>query len=101
MNKSELINRMSDQLSQLTARDVDLAVDTMLELMAETLAAGERIEIRGFGTFSNHYRRSRTVRNPKTGEVGIYKPAKYVPHFKPGKELKRRVNESADEMLVD
>ncbi len=85
---------MSEKLDQLTGRDVDLAVHTILEIMSESLAAGERIEIRGFGTFSNHYRKPRNVRNPKTGEVGIHKPGKYVPHFKPGKELKRRVDES-------
>jgi len=94
MNKSELIKRMSDKLEQLSARDVDLAVHSIIELMSERLASGERIEIRGFGTFSNHYRKPRTVRNPKTGEVGIFKPGKYVPHFKPGKDLKRRVDES-------
>ncbi len=93
MNKSELIRRMSDRLDQLSARDVDLAVHSIIELMSERLASGERIEIRGFGSFSNHYRKPRTVRNPKTGEVGIFKPGKYVPHFKPGKDLKRRVDE--------
>lgn len=97
MNKSELIKRMSDRLDQLTSRDVDLAVHTIIDIMSESLAAGERIEIRGFGTFSNHYRRPRTVRNPKTGEVGIHKPGKFVPHFKPGKDLKRRVDESRAE----
>ncbi|XOV86245.1 MAG: integration host factor subunit beta [Pseudomonadota bacterium] len=97
MNKSELIKRMSDRLDQLSARDVDLAVHTIIEVMSESLAAGERIEIRGFGTFSNHYRKPRTVRNPKTGEVGIFKPGKYVPHFKPGKELKQRVDESREQ----
>jgi integration host factor subunit beta len=94
MNKSELIKRMSDKLDQLTSKDVDLAVQTIIDIMSETLAVGDRIEIRGFGTFSNHYRQPRSVRNPKTGEVGINKPGKYVPHFKPGKELKRRVDDS-------
>lgn len=96
MNKSELIKRMSDKLDQLSARDVDLAVHTIIEIMSDHLAAGERIEIRGFGTFSNHYRKPRTVRNPKTGEDGIFKPGKYVPHFKPGKDLKRRVDQSRE-----
>ena len=96
MNKSELIKRMSEKLDQLTSRDVDLAVHTIIDIMSESLASGERIEIRGFGTFSNHYRQPRTVRNPKTGEVGIHKPGKYVPHFKPGKDLKRRVDESRE-----
>ena len=96
MNKSELIRRMSEKLDQLSSRDVDLAVHTLLEIMSESLATGGRIEIRGFGTFSNHFRKPRMVRNPKTGEVGIHKPGKFVPHFKPGKELRRRVNESRE-----
>ena len=94
MNKSDLIKRMSDRLDDLQTRDVDMAVHTMLELMSDRLATGSRVEIRGFGTFSNHYRQPRIVRNPKTGEVGIHKPGKYVPHFKPGKELKERVDAS-------
>ncbi|HJL61665.1 MAG TPA: integration host factor subunit beta [Pseudomonadales bacterium] len=97
MNKSELIKRMSEKLDQLTSRDVDLAVHTIIEIMSESLASGDRIEIRGFGTFSNRYRKPRSVRNPKTGEVGIHKPGKYVPHFKPGKDLKKRVDESRDQ----
>ena len=92
MNKSELIKRMSERLEQLSVRDVDLAVHTIIEVMSASLASGERIEIRGFGTFSNHYRQPRKVRNPKTREVGIHKPGKFVPHFKPGKELKIRVD---------
>jgi integration host factor subunit beta len=96
MNKSELIKRMSDRLDQLSNRDVDLAVHTLIEIMSDSLASGGRIEIRGFGTFSNHFRKPRTVRNPKTGEVGIHKPGKYVPHFKPGKELRKRVDESRE-----
>jgi integration host factor subunit beta len=93
MNKSELIKRMSDKLDQLSNRDVDLVVHTLLEIMSSSLASGGRIEIRGFGTFANHFRKPRTVRNPKSGEVGIHKPGKFVPHFKPGKELRKRVNE--------
>jgi integration host factor subunit beta len=96
MNKSELIKKMSDRLDQLSSRDVDLAVHTLLEIMSESLATGGRIEIRGFGTFSNHFRKPRKVRNPKTGEVGIHKPGKFVPHFKPGKELRRRVDASRE-----
>ena len=103
MNKSELIKQrhpspvyVSDKLDQLSSRDVDLAVHTIIEIMSDSLSNGGRIEIRGFGTFSNHYRKPRTVRNPKTGEVGIFKPGKFVPHFKPGKDLKRRVDESRE-----
>ncbi len=96
MTKSELIERIvaaQSQISgsQLTSKDVELAVKTMIEQMSQTLASGERIEIRGFGSFSLHYRAPRIGRNPKTGEsVGL--AGKYVPHFKPGKELRDRVN---------
>ncbi|MBX3705454.1 MAG: integration host factor subunit beta [Pseudomonadales bacterium] len=91
MTKSELIELIAAQQSQLSIKDVELAVKTIIEQMAETLAAGERIEIRGFGSFSLHYRAPRIGRNPKTGEsVGL--AGKYVPHFKPGKELRDRVN---------
>ena len=93
MNKSELIKRMCDKLDQLTSRDVDLAVQTILNIMSESLAEGERIEIRGFGSFSLHYRAPRIGRNPKTGEAVELK-GKHVPHFKAGKELRDRVNES-------
>jgi integration host factor subunit beta len=93
MTKSELIERIAAQQTQLSTKDVELAVKTLIELMAQTLAQGQRIEIRGFGSFSLHYRAPRIGRNPKTGEsVGL--PGKHVPHFKPGKELRDRVNES-------
>lgn len=93
MTKSELIEIIAAKQSQLSAKDVELAVKTLIEQMSETLAAGERIEIRGFGSFSLHYRAPRIGRNPKTGEsVGL--AGKYVPHFKPGKELRDRVNEA-------
>lgn len=92
MTKSELIERIAAQQTQLLAKDVELAVKTMIDHMAQTLAQGQRIEIRGFGSFSLHYRAPRIGRNPKTGEsVGL--AGKYVPHFKPGKELRDRVNE--------
>ena len=78
---------------QLAYRDVELAVKTVLEHMAERLANGDRIEIRGFGSFSLHYRPGRVGRNPKTG-APVSLPAKYVPHFKPGKELRERVDEA-------
>ncbi|MBT00145.1 MAG: integration host factor subunit beta [Oceanospirillaceae bacterium] len=93
MTKSELIERLIDAHPQLSVKDVELAVKTMLDHMTETLAEGERIEIRGFGSFSLHYRAPRIGRNPKTGE-SVPLPAKYVPHFKPGKELRDQVNES-------
>jgi integration host factor subunit beta len=91
MTKSELIEALVRKQTQLGYRDVELAVKTMLEHMAQTLASGERIEIRGFGSFSLHYRPPRVGRNPKSGDP-VSLPAKYVPHFKPGKELRERVN---------
>ena len=91
MTKSELIERIAAEQTQLSAKDVELAVKMILDLMAETLAEGERIEIRGFGSFSLHYREARLGRNPKTGEK-VELEGKYVPHFKPGKELRERVN---------
>ena len=95
MTKSELIELIAARQSQLSSKDVELAVKTIIEHMAQTLATGERIEIRGFGSFSLHYRAPRIGRNPKTGEsVGL--SGKYVPHFKPGKELRERVNASME-----
>ncbi len=88
---------MSDRLDQLSGRDVDLAVHVLIEMMSDSLASGGRIEIRGFGTFANHYRKPRLVRNPRTGEMGIHKPGKFVPHFKPGKDLKQRVDKAREE----
>lgn len=91
MTKSELIEALSSRQTHLKADDVDLAVKTLLDQMADALAAGERIEIRGFGSFSLHFRPPRVGRNPKTGE-SVALPGKHVPHFKPGKELRERVN---------
>ncbi len=98
MTKSELIERIvaaqaRSSNAQLNSKDVEFAVKTMLEQMSQALASGDRIEIRGFGSFSLHYRAPRIGRNPKTGEsVGL--AGKHVPHFKPGKELRDRVNAS-------
>ncbi|HEA25984.1 MAG TPA: integration host factor subunit beta [Ectothiorhodospiraceae bacterium] len=91
MTKSELIERLSEKLDQLPAKDIELAVKTVIEQMSHSLANGGRIEIRGFGSFSLHFRPPRVGRNPKTGE-SVALAEKYVPHFKPGKELRERVN---------
>ncbi|MFO8024013.1 integration host factor subunit beta [Thiohalophilus sp.] len=99
MTKSELIEILSQKQSQLAYKDVELAVKTMLDHMATTLANGERIEIRGFGSFSLHYRPPRIGRNPKTGD-SVELAAKYVPHFKPGKEMRERVNESMERVDI-
>jgi integration host factor subunit beta len=93
MTRSELIELIASQQSQLSTKDVELAVKLMIEHMAETLSSGERIEIRGFGSFSLHYREPRQGRNPKTGD-SVDLEGKHVPHFKPGKELRERVNRS-------
>ena len=91
MTKSELIDRLAAQQKHLAHVDVELGVKSILEQMSASLAAGERIEIRGFGSFSLHYREPRRGRNPKTGD-SVELTGKYVPHFKPGKELRERVN---------
>lgn len=93
MTKSELIERIADNQEQLSIKDIELAIKSILEHMSQILASGERIEVRGFGSFSLHYREPRVGRNPKTGEL-VQLSGKYVPHFKPGKEMRDRVNES-------
>jgi len=93
MTKSELIEQLAQQHAHVPVKDVENAVKEILELMAGSLSASERIEIRGFGSFSLHYRAPRTGRNPKTGDT-VELDGKHVPHFKPGKELRDRVNES-------
>jgi integration host factor subunit beta len=93
MTKSELIEVIAREQSHLAYKDVELAVKCMIEQMSQALATGNRIEIRGFGSFSLHYRPPRIGRNPKTGEA-VQLAGKYVPHFKPGKELRERVNKN-------
>src|SRR3546814_4596911 len=85
MTKSELIEILTQRQGHLKAEDVDMAVKSLLEMMGGSLANGDRIEIRGFGSFSLHYRPPRTGRNPKTGGA-VALPGTYVPHFKHGKE---------------
>jgi len=92
MTKSELIEILSRRQPHLKAEDVDLAVKALLGRLGGALSQGDRIEIRGFGSFSLHYRPPRMGRNPKTGE-SVALPAKHVPHFKPGKELRERVSD--------
>lgn len=93
MTKSELIERIAFKQLHLPPRDVEAAVKLILDQMSDHLANGSRIEIRGFGSFSLHYRSPRVGRNPKTGD-SVQLSGKYVPHFKPGKELRTRVNDS-------
>ncbi|HUS24517.1 MAG TPA: integration host factor subunit beta [Candidatus Binatia bacterium] len=93
MTKSELIERLAAKQSHLMHKDVELAVKLVLDQVSESLARRDRVEIRGFGSFSLHFRPERTGRNPKTGE-SVKIPAKHVPHFKPGKEMRERVNQN-------
>ena len=96
MVKSELMSALNEKLPELQIKDVELALNCILEQMADALAQGERIEIRGFGSFDLHRRPPRLARNPKTGE-GINLPAKVAIHFKPGKEMKGRVDAARDQ----
>jgi integration host factor subunit beta len=101
MTKSELIARLAERNPRLVARDADEAVNTMLDAMTEALAMGQRIEIRGFGSFGLNYRPPRIGRNPKSGDR-VQVPAKHVPHFKAGKELRERVDgQEAGAALLD
>jgi|TARA_B100001059_G_C17592388_1_gene455304 integration host factor subunit beta len=98
MTKSEVIERMVMKQTHLPAKDIELTVKHILSLMSESLASGERIEIRGFGSFSLHYRPARIGRNPKTGDP-VALSGKHVPHFKPGKDLKLQVNNGKDQII--
>ena len=94
MTRSDLIAKLAERYPQLLAKDAELAVKVILDTMAAALARGGRIEIRGFGSFALNYRPPRTGRNPKSGDK-VQVPAKYVPHFKAGKELRERVDYTA------
>ncbi len=98
MTKSELINRLTDTFATssdalLEAKDVEPSVKVIVDTMTRALSKGQRIEIRGFGSFDLNYRPARVGRNPKTGE-SVNVPEKHTPHFKPGKDLRERVNQS-------
>jgi integration host factor subunit beta len=95
ITKSELIEMIANEQGHLAFKDVELAVKCMIEQMGQSLATGDRIEIRGFGSFSLHYRPARIGRNPKTGD-SVSLAGKHVPHFKPGKELRDRVNKGLE-----
>ena len=98
MTKSELIERLSQEQPHLPPRDVEFSVNAVLDHMRRALVAGDRIEIRGFGSIGLRYRMPRTGRNPKTGEA-VSVPGKYVPHFKPGRLLRERVNQVPPESV--
>ena len=100
MVKSKLVRAIHEKLPELQLSDVELAVNCLLKHMADALVQGERIEIRGFGGFDLRHRPPRIARNPKTGEA-ITLPTKVVLHFKPGKDLKDRVNASRDQYDIE
>lgn len=91
MTRAELIQQIASNHPQLTAKDIELTVLTILDGMSRVLAKGGRVEIRGFGSFGINHRPARKGRNPKTGSA-VMVPAKYVPHFKAGKGLRERVD---------
>ena len=100
MTKSELMVRLAEVFAekngnQLLAKDVEYSVKVLVDTMTRSLARGQRIEIRGFGSFSLHYREARTGRNPKTGD-SVEVPSKSIPYFRAGKELRERVDQNAD-----
>jgi integration host factor subunit beta len=99
MTKSELIARLASRHPQLVAKDAELAVKMILDAMTRSLTQGQRIEIRGFGSFGLNYRPPRVGRNPKSGEK-VKVPAKHVPHFKAGKELRERVGAHQPEPTI-
>ncbi len=93
VNRPDLVERLALAAPQLSQRDVDIAVRTMLAHMTEALASGQRIELRGFGSLSLHYLPPRVGRNPKSGHP-VSLPGRYIPHFKPGKALREQINRS-------
>ncbi len=95
INKKDIIDRISRNQDQLPHRDIELAVKTIINCMTQALSTGERIELRGFGSFSMRYRKPRIGRNPKSG-IAVNINERYVPHFKPGKNLKNKVNKGTD-----
>jgi integration host factor subunit beta len=90
ITKSDLVKALSKNQRYLAPKDVEVAVNSLINMLSNSLSSGERIEIRGFGSFNLHYRPSRIGRNPRTGE-SVNIAGKYIPHFKPGKELRKRV----------
>ncbi|MEO0464980.1 MAG: integration host factor subunit beta [Pseudomonadota bacterium] len=95
MLRSELVALLADKYSHLQAADLEKAVGVILDEIADALAQGDRVELRGFGAFSVRKREARRGRNPRTGDT-VEVPAKAVPFFKAGKELRARINEGVD-----
>ena len=100
MTRSDLIAALSSRFPNLMAKDAEISVKEILDAISNTLVKGDRVEIRGFGSFGLNYRPARTGRNPKSGKTVIIAP-KYAPHFKAGKEMRERVEESARRSPAD
>ena len=94
MTRSDLVEALAARFAHLGQRDAELAVKAILEAMADALVQGQRIEVRGFGSFSVNHRPARMGRNPRSGE-SVAIPDKRVPHLKPGKALRERVDSAA------
>lgn len=94
MTKSELVEVIAEKQGSITRREAEVVVNTIFAAIGDALADGDRVELRGFGSFTIKHRNARIGRNPKTGE-SVQVPAKVVPHFKPGKELRERVDKHA------
>jgi len=93
MTKSELVDIIAESYGEITRREAEVVVNTIFAAIGDALSSGDRVELRGFGSFTTKRRNARTGRNPKTGE-SVSVPAKIVPHFKPGKELRERVDQA-------
>ncbi|OIN92101.1 MAG: integration host factor subunit beta [Comamonadaceae bacterium CG1_02_60_18] len=98
MTRSDLVEKIAERFGQLTLRDAEFAVKSIMDAMNEALARGHRIEIRGFGSFSVNHRLPRLGRNPRSGE-SVEIPEKRVPHFKPGKALREAVDAHTPELI--
>lgn len=99
MIKSELIANIAAKMTHLPEAKVTDSINQILEMMSDSLIEGKRIEIRGFGSFTLHFRPPRNAHNPKTGER-VVTVAKYSPHFKPGKDLRDRINLSREQYAI-
>ncbi len=94
MTKSELIEMITEQQEGISRREAEIVMNTILSVIGDALASGDHVELRGFGSFTTKERNARVGRNPKTGDA-VMVPAKIVPHFKPGKDLRERVDSPA------
>lgn len=99
MVKSELIMKIAEKQNHLLVKDIETSINYIIDCMSDHLGDGHRIEIRGFGSFCLHYRPPRKAHNPKTG-ARVFTAAKYTPHFKPGKDMRDRVNENRSQYAI-